>query len=95
MLEQAGFAVVSACSQGEIDCLPLNPAIELAVLGHSLSDEEQTTIADDLRAKWPSAKILHLTEYQGSLERVAQNEYRSDSFDPSQFVADCRQILGA
>jgi DNA-binding response OmpR family regulator len=95
VLEQAGFAVVSACSRDEIHSLALNPAIELGVLGHSLSEQEQMSIAQDLRAKWPSAKILYLTDHETSLERLADNEYRSDSLQPSQFVADCRKILGA
>ena len=95
VLERAGFAVVSACSQSQIDSLPLHPAIELGILGHSLSEEEQTSIAHDLRAKWPGAKILHLTDHRTVLERVAHNEYRSDSLQPGQFVANCRQILGS
>ncbi|WP_158945988.1 hypothetical protein [Granulicella sp. S190] len=95
VLEQAGFAVVSACSRAQIDSLPLHPAIELGVLGHSLSEEEQISIAQSLRAKWPNAKILFLAAHQASLERVAENEYRSDSSHPSQFVAYCRRILEA
>jgi DNA-binding response OmpR family regulator len=95
VLEQAGFAVVSACSRDGIHSLALNPAIELGVLGHSLSEQEKMSIAQDLRAKWPSAKVLYLTEHRASLEKIADNEYRSDSLEPSQFVADCREILGA
>jgi hypothetical protein len=95
VLKQAGFAVISACSRDQIDSLPLEPAVELGVLGHSLSEEEQASIAERLRARWPGAKTLFLPEHRASLKKVAENEYRSDSFQPSQFVADCREILEA
>jgi|ERR1700761_5241029 len=95
VLEQAGFAVISACSREQIDSLPLEPAVELGVLGHSLNEEEQASLAERLRAKWPGAKVLFLTEHRVSLQKVAENDYRSDSFQPSQLVADCREILGA
>ena len=95
VLKHAGFAVISACSRDQIESLPQEPAVELGVLGHSLSEEEQASLAERLRAKWPGAKILFLTEHRASLEKVTENDYRSDSFQPSQFVENCREILGA
>jgi hypothetical protein len=60
LLIHAGYSVVSACSKDEIVSFPANPAIELAIIGHSLVEDQQLAVADDVRARWPASKILFL-----------------------------------
>jgi DNA-binding response OmpR family regulator len=95
VLSHAGFTVVIACTDEEISQLPENPAVALGVVGHSLNDAEQKTVAKDLRSRWPDVRILYLNKTPHELEKLSETDYRVSSNDPTQFIAVCREIIAA
>ncbi len=93
VLSRAGLTVVSACTRDEIASIPQYPAVELGIIGHSLTHSEQLEVAGDVREKWPGVKILFLTNAASSLERISADEYQSRSDNPVELIATCQQIL--
>jgi DNA-binding NarL/FixJ family response regulator len=92
LLTRAGF-ITSICSENDIASMPQDPAIVLAVMGHSMPHDEQIKTAELVRAKWPDARILFLTRADESLTEISQNEYQSGSVNPSHLIHACRTIL--
>jgi DNA-binding response OmpR family regulator len=94
VLSRAGLKVVLACTRMEIASLPKDPAVELGIIGHSLTNAEQREVAGDVRERWPGVRILFLTNSASSLEKISADEYQSRSDNPSELIETCQQILG-
>jgi DNA-binding NarL/FixJ family response regulator len=95
VLTRAGLSVVSACTRAEIAYISKVPAVELGIIGHSLTAAEQREVAEDVRERWPGVKILFLKNTASSLERISADEYQSRSDNPVELIATCQQILGS
>ena len=54
VLSRAGLSVVSACTRAEIASISKVPAVELGIIGHSLTAAEQREVAQDVRERWPA-----------------------------------------
>jgi DNA-binding NarL/FixJ family response regulator len=92
VLTHAGF-IVSVCSENDIASMPQDPAIALAVMGHSMPHQQQLKTAELVLAKWPQARILFLTNTEARISKLSPKEYESGSINPSQLIHACRQIL--
>lgn len=95
VLAQAGFDVASACTRDEIGTISKGDSIVLGVIGRSLTEDEQTTVAQEMRLRWSEIKILFLSKTPVELQKLSANEYRSSSSNPSHLVEVCRRIVGA
>jgi DNA-binding NarL/FixJ family response regulator len=92
VLSGAGF-IASLCGENDISSMPQDPAIALAVMGHSMPYESQIKTAELVRAKWPDARILFLKKADEPLIERSQNEYEAGSASPSLLIQACRTIL--
>ena len=92
VLTHAGFTA-SICSENDIAAMPQNPAIALAVMGHSTLPKEQAAAAELVRAKWPDSKILFLRNSDRNLEQQSNFEYECGSLNPARLIRACRLIL--
>jgi DNA-binding NarL/FixJ family response regulator len=92
VLSKAGY-ITSICSENDIAAMPQNPAIALAVMGHSMPKDEQAKTAKLVRAKWPGVKTLFLTYDYGPLAKTARSDYEVGSMNPSHLVRSCQAIL--
>ena len=92
VLSSAGF-LASICSEDSIASMPHEPAIALAVMGHSMPRAKQVETAAVVRQRWPEARILFLTVADGPLVKILPNEYESGSVNPSHLIEACREIL--
>jgi DNA-binding NarL/FixJ family response regulator len=79
----------------EIASIPKDPAVELAIIGHSLTKAEQREVAGDVRERWPGVRILFLTNSASSLEKISADEYQSRSDNPTELIKACQRILGS
>jgi DNA-binding response OmpR family regulator len=92
LLTHAGFTV-SICSETDIASMPQDPAIELAVMGHSMPHKQPMETAVFVRDKWPEAKILFLTNADADVVQISDDDYESGSRNPSHLILACRRIL--
>jgi DNA-binding response OmpR family regulator len=92
VLSHAGF-IVSVCTESDIASMPQNPAIALAVMGHSMPQQQQLATAAFVRAKWHDARILYLTNTSAALVKISTYEYESGSNIPAHLVDACKKIL--
>jgi DNA-binding response OmpR family regulator len=95
VLAQAGFDVISACTQFQMRAIPRSSETILGVVGHTLTEAEQLSASQEMRELWPEIKILFLSETHLELQKVSCREYRCSSDDPAHFVEMCRQIVDA
>jgi DNA-binding NarL/FixJ family response regulator len=92
VLTNAGF-ITSTCSENDIDTMPQDPPIALAVMGHSMPHETQIETAELVLNKWPDARTLFLTPNTEQPAKTSHNEYETGSANPSHFIRACRAIL--
>jgi DNA-binding response OmpR family regulator len=92
LLTHAGFRV-SICSENDIASMPQDPAIVLAVMGHSMPHKAQLQTAELVRNKWPNSMILFLTKADSEVVMLSAYEYEAGSREPSHLIQTCRQIL--
>ena len=81
VLAQGGFSVETTPTCQQIASMPESLDIELAVIGHSLNEEQQTFCSRAVRSKWPGAKILKLNKRAITMERLSATEFMSNSND--------------
>lgn len=93
ILIHAGFGVVSLNSKRAIGSIPLNQPIDLAILGHSLNKSECINIIQEVRLRWPEAKILVLTTEDSGTVEFRSGVYLMSSRDPAFLLAVCDQLL--
>jgi DNA-binding response OmpR family regulator len=95
VLAQAGFDVASACTKDEIGSISKNDTVVLGVIGHSLSEDDQLSVAENMKLRWPEIKILFLSKLPLEIQKLSVSEYRTSSSNPAHLVEVCRQIVGA
>jgi hypothetical protein len=93
VLAHAGFDVVSACDKAEIGTIPDDSAIALGVVGHPLTENEQSVIAADMKQRWPEIKILFLSKTPLELQTLPSGYYRSSSDEPAHLIEVCKRIV--
>jgi hypothetical protein len=93
LLAHAGFDVASACTRDEIGTYRRYDDIVLGIIGHSLSENEQLSVAQEMRLRWPEIKILFLSKTSLELQQLSAKEYRSSSNNPGHLVEVCKRIV--
>jgi DNA-binding response OmpR family regulator len=93
VLSHSGFTIACACTAAAFNSIPETPPIDLAIVGHDLSSEQQGQVAEDVWERWPDAKILYLNANNGRMEKKSSSEFVSTSAHPPVLIEACRQIL--
>jgi DNA-binding NtrC family response regulator len=93
VLSRAGYRVVSPCTAEEIDAVPEFIEVDLAVLGHSISEGQQKTVVSRILSRWPSVKILYLTRTNDALEQLSDSEFECGVHNPPKLISNCQHIL--
>ena len=91
VLAVAGFDVSVACSEEAFAALPQNPAVQLAVIGHTLTGKERESEVEAILERWPDAAILYLSLGFQPLERE-QCRFTCGT-NPIELVEACRKIV--
>ncbi len=93
ILMSAGFEVVSANCWSAIGSTPLHQPIHLAILGHTLKKSEHLEIIQEVRLRWPEARMLVLTTEDSGIVEFRSGVYVMSSRDPAFLLAVCDQLL--
>jgi hypothetical protein len=89
----AGYDVSNCSPTTKLSTIPEHPPVQLAVIDHSLNQQEQKAAAVSIHKRWPDARLLYLDQHVRTLEQMSDREYRSVSMNPDQLIQDCRRVL--
>ena len=89
ILEQDGHAVISPADLSEIDDLPKEEKLDMAVIGHGFKGVEKRRMAHALNTRFPGLPILELCFH--SPEIPGADFLLTDS--PAELVAGVREVL--
>ena len=77
LLEREGYRVLSADSPSDLDSIEPIAPMDLLVLCHTLSNQEQDKAIKVANSKWPGVRTLALLDETGSAPAVANRTFHA------------------